>query len=62
MLGSSPCLSRQVLGSAAFEIRSTLGAGAMGEVYRGLDRKLNRSVAIKLLAGIGLGCMRTWRG
>jgi serine/threonine-protein kinase len=32
-----------------FEIRSALGAGAMGEVYRGLDRKLNRNVAIKLL-------------
>ncbi|HEX2463379.1 MAG TPA: protein kinase, partial [Thermoanaerobaculia bacterium] len=34
-----------------FEIRSMLGAGAMGDVYRGLDRKLNRSVAIKLLRG-----------
>ena len=33
----------------AYEIRSTLGAGGMGEVYRARDTKLNRDVAIKVL-------------
>ena len=33
----------------AYEIHSALGAGAMGEVYRGRDTKLHRSVAIKIL-------------
>src|SRR5687767_6000683 len=32
-----------------YEIRSTLGAGGMGEVYRARDPKLNRDVAIKVL-------------
>jgi serine/threonine protein kinase/Tol biopolymer transport system component len=32
-----------------YEIRSQLGAGGMGEVYRGRDEKLNRDVAIKVL-------------
>ena len=32
-----------------FEIESPLGAGGMGEVYRALDIKLNRPVAIKVL-------------
>src|SRR5437764_4849958 len=32
-----------------YEILSTLGAGGMGEVYRGLDSRLGREVAIKIL-------------
>ena len=32
-----------------YEIQSQLGAGGMGEVYRALDTRLDRSVAIKVL-------------
>ncbi len=32
-----------------YEIRSPIGAGGMGEVYRARDEKLNRDVAIKVL-------------
>jgi len=33
-----------------YEIQSPLGAGGMGEVYRALDTRLQRTVAIKVLA------------
>src|SRR5579864_4539851 len=33
-----------------YEILAAIGAGGMGEVYRALDTKLNRPVAVKLLS------------
>jgi serine/threonine protein kinase len=33
-----------------YEIQSPLGAGGMGEVYRARDSRLDREVAIKVLA------------
>jgi len=44
---SSPFTSGTKLGR--YEIRSKIGAGGMGEVYRARDEKLNRDVAIKVL-------------
>lgn len=32
-----------------YEIRSQLGVGGMGEVYRARDEKISRDVAIKVL-------------
>jgi serine/threonine-protein kinase len=34
----------------AYRVEGTLGAGSMGEVYRGVDTGLNRRVAIKILS------------
>jgi eukaryotic-like serine/threonine-protein kinase len=42
-----PLLANSRLGP--YEIRSTLGVGGMGEVYRARDSRLNRDVAIKVL-------------
>ena len=33
----------------SYEITARIGAGAMGEVYRARDTKLNRDVALKVL-------------
>jgi|SRR5579864_1622134 len=33
-----------------YEIQAPLGAGGMGEVYRALDTRLQRTVAIKILS------------
>ena len=33
----------------AYEVLGLIGTGGMGEVYRGLDTKLNRDVALKIL-------------
>lgn len=33
-----------------YEVLSLIGAGGMGEVYRGRDTRLDRSVALKILA------------
>src|SRR5579859_3926234 len=33
----------------AYEIKSAIGAGGMGEVYRATDTKLGREVAVKIL-------------
>ena len=35
-----------------YEIIGLLGAGGMGEVYRALDTRLNRQIAIKVLPPI----------
>jgi len=34
----------------SYEIQSLLGAGGMGELYRALDTRLNRTLAIKVSA------------
>ena len=36
-----------------YEVAAPLGAGGMGEVYRALDPRLGRAVAIKVIAGDG---------
>ena len=34
-----------------YEIVGMLGAGGMGEVYRGRDARLSRDIALKILRG-----------
>ena len=39
----------RVFGS--YEVKALIAAGGMGEVYRAVDTRLNRTVAIKTLPG-----------
>ena len=54
----SQCFAMPVLNTGTrlgpYEILDAIGAGGMGEVYRGRDTRLDRIVAIKVLAS-GLG-------
>jgi serine/threonine-protein kinase len=45
------CLARNLEGQrlGSYQIEGWIGAGGMGEVYKALDTKLNRQVAIKVL-------------
>ena len=38
-----------------YEIRARVGVGGMGEVYRAIDRRLNRTVAIKVITAGAAG-------
>src|SRR5712672_1078913 len=45
------CRAEAMIGEAIghYRVKSKIGAGGMGEVYRGRDTKLDREVAIKIL-------------
>ena len=48
-----PRCNQRAVGSVLYEIQSSIGAGGMGEVYRARDTRLDRIVAIKVIAGCG---------
>src|SRR5258708_39977645 len=45
----------------SYEIRSLIGAGGMGEVYRARDSHLNRDVAVKVLLNLSTDPQRLRR-
>src|SRR5580658_6531065 len=49
IIGAMPLASKTRLGP--YEIIAPLGAGGMGEVYKGRDTRLDRTVAIKICKG-----------
>jgi serine/threonine protein kinase len=51
--------SGQKLGD--YEVKSLIGSGGMGEVYRARDSRLGRDVAIKVLPLLAAGSDRLWR-
>ena len=42
-------MSNALILGGRYEVISRIGTGGMADVYKGLDRKLNRYVAIKVL-------------
>jgi eukaryotic-like serine/threonine-protein kinase len=44
-----------------YQILEKIGSGGMGEVYRSLDTKLGREVAIKILPAAFAGTPTAWR-
>src|SRR5512143_2655023 len=44
-----PAVAPGTLLAGRYEIQELLGAGALGRVYRALDRALNEAVAVKVL-------------
>ena len=55
-----PLIPGEILG--AYQILAPIGAGGLGEVYRGRDSRLDRDVAIGVLSWSRRGAIQTrWR-